>query len=281
MKRNLFFSFALRRPIAFGTLTFGMLLAPSAPYAGPALDPTTAVSRVFGDDNNTSTLYAPPFNMTTTCPWVVNGLNQNGFNATNGWNIIWAGAADDQRVLDDVSVTFYQAWVVNQPLYTDPNGKKWAGSITNEEAGGASLQLAFNPTDGNPLKGKTVHWIQAYNESFGGGPSSSFLDAPQNPTTPFYDVFSSAGQTYFRDDPGDKEQERETTPVSDVQFQVFLAFDSGAGGGFTDNVTIYGGKWWGYQYTASDVVPEPSVLAVGCLGLAGWVVRRAARKQAA
>jgi hypothetical protein len=109
-----------------------------------------------------------------------------------------------------------------------------------------------------------------------------WLDPGGGGASPFYDSFSAAGQTYFADIPGAKEEEYELNPVADVQFQVFLSKDNGpAAGGINHDVTIYGGKWWGYQYTAMNV-PEGGT-PLGWLlttGLTLGVLVLSARRQA-
>jgi hypothetical protein len=128
-----------------------------------------------------------------------------------------------------------------------------------------------------------VHWIQAVNSTYGWGTpaqNSVHLDWDGS-ATPFYDNFSAAGSNYFFDVPFAKEFEYETNPVANVQFQVFLCVDNVVGG--TNNVTLYGGEWWGYQYNATDV-PEPAPLAVAGVGVAlaaagrRWQARRRARR---
>ncbi len=179
-----------------------------------------------------------------------------------------------------LAVVRYDPWVVSQPTYTDPNGGVWGGALTNDEAGGANIELKFDPTGSieDPLHGQNFHWIQAlianYRRNTGTSTSTGRLDG-YSAGMPFYDQNSAAGIKdgvgYFADIPGVNEAEYEGNLVGDVQFQVFLALDNGAGGGFDHNVTIYGGYWWGYQYTAVDV-PEPPMAFAGVLALV-WCVR--------
>ena len=89
---------------------------------------------------------------------------------------------------------------------------------------------------------------------------------------PFYDQILAAGQKngvyYFADIPGNTEAEYETNPVADVEFQVFPAVDVPGNGlmiggnTITDNVTIYGGDRWGFQYNAVDATPEPAAFCL-------------------
>ncbi len=235
------------------------------------------VSKVIGDDNMTSTLYGPATDRTSNCIWVDTGLSKAGFTAANGWNFTYASAADDAKVLADLKIDTYKAWVVNQPTFTDPGGTTYGGNFVNDEAGGAEFKLSFTPTVGDPLKGKTIHWIQGVDSAYRGGAYDIHLDAPASPTTPFYDQFSAAGQSYFYDNPGANEAEYEGNPVADAQFQVYLAVDNGKNGLINHDVTIYAGKWWGYRLTASEV-PEPSEYgAMACFGLLAFAAYRRAK----
>ena len=102
---------------------------------------------------------------------------------------------------------------------------------------------------------------------------------------------SAAGQNggvyYFDDQPGLTEAEYEKNPVGDFQFQVFLAVDVPGNGlkigdnTITDNVTIYGGYWWGYQYSAVNT-PEPATIVIwSLLGGLGITIGRRCRRKAA
>ena len=80
--------------------------------------------------------------------------------------------------------------------------------------------------------------------------------------------------------------EYEMNPVVSSQFQVVLSSDTTSVDrfGVTQNaVTLYGGLWWGFNYTASDTpVPEPSTLLLLTLGGVGlFVFRRVRRNKSA
>ena len=235
------------------------------------LQPSTTVSAFIGDDTNTSTLYT--YNNTgnpeqmTYCSWVDTSLANTKF--TNGWSFSWYGnGAGYQNVLNDLTVSYYNA------------------TVGPGEQGGADIYLSFNPTAGDPLQGKTIHWIQVVDSFYGpnaGGVNGIHLDWPGSGSSPFYDVFGGdAEQNYFHDAPrcpesGTNGVEYEFNPVADVTFQVFLATDNVVGG--TTNVTIYGGEWWGYQYDAYDV-PEPSALALLAFGAVSLLAYGWQRKNA-
>lgn len=176
----------------------------------------------------------------------------------------------------------YYPWVVNQPTYrrtfTNPDGTQttqtWGGNL-NGEAGGAYIQLSYTPQGNDPTN---IRWIQGIDSSYYGGAFNVHLDNPDDRSSPFYDSGTQdiAGPTYFVDIPGALENEYEGNPVAQVDFQAFLAQDNGAGNGFAHNVTIYGGIWWDYTYTAVDV-PEPSSFLLAGPLLLGLIGRKKLR----
>ena len=143
------------------------------------LQPSTTVSAFIGDDTNTSTLYT--YNNTgnpeqmTYCSWVDTSLANTKF--TNGWSFSWYGnGAGYQNVLNDLTVSYYNA------------------TVGPGEQGGAEIYLSFNPTAGDPLQGKTIHWIQVVDSFYGpnaGGVNGIHLDWPGSGSSPFYDVFGA------------------------------------------------------------------------------------------
>jgi hypothetical protein len=236
------------------------------PARAIVLDPATKVTGTFGDDVHSSTLYTDGSGnpvQVTSCPWIMPALQGAGFT-NNNWNFSFAGAAASQFFFNDITVVKYEAQVGTPGKFTDPAGTVWGGYYTNQEAGGAYFQLKYTPQAGDP---QNVHWIQAVNSTYGWGTpaqNSVHLDWDGS-ATPFYDNFSAAGSNYFFDVPFAKEFEYEGHPVADVQFQVFLAVDNIVGG--TNNVTMYGGEWWGYQYDAVEIVPEPTIGALIMFGI--------------
>jgi hypothetical protein len=195
----------------------------------------------------------------------------------------------------------------------DPNhtyGPSFAGKA---EIGGAVMNLSYTPTaaNGAPVI-NNLHWIQAL-----GGPGQTLYGAavpsnfdtgsvaygPQSKTTPFYDYDVVTGKPtgaagtlannggWFLDRPQVPEFQRppgaeyENNPVVSVQFQVVLAGDKITpadpmvpGSKIQNDVTLYGGYWWGFTYTAIDT-PEPASLVIWlCLGGMSLLVYRRTRR---
>ncbi len=258
--------------------------------AAPILAPVTATG--WGvDDNNTSTLIPSPNVYVASCPWVKTALTT--FAAANAsWNFTYATEDESAFVKRDISIFAYFAWVVNQPRVDIPDA---AGSffdsnprLRNQDVGGAVFGFTYTPQGTDPVN---VHFIQAYNESLNGSPFKISLDNGGG-ATPFYDGNSTGAAinvdlasgkkgSWFEDRPSDCETGKGPgkPPAAngcagegiedyhtDVQFQVLIAVDSGRGGGFDHNVKVYGGEWWGYQYSTSDI-PEPAAALLTGLGL--------------
>ena len=159
-----------------------------------------------------------------------------------------------------------------------------------DELGGAVFNLKYTPQAGAPAI-TNLHWIQAYTGSIYGNAFGPILDnnpsgpySSQTNDSPFYDTQYFAGTLtnggYFIDRPYVFENEYETNPVVSSQFQVVLANDaiSVVGGVVSNSVTLYGGEWWGYTFSAVDVVPEPTAAALFVIGALGcFLVRRGLR----
>ena len=77
------------------------------------------------------------------------------------------------------------------------------------------------------------------------------------------------------DRPQVPENEYENNPIVSAQFQVALVGDevSIKHGIVQNKLTLYGGEWWGYEYSATDV-PEPSAFAIGIIGSGGFFLFR-------
>ena len=267
---------------------------------------------------NVSTIPAGGNTPAGQCSWINAGLDAfktaNPMDGTGpsgqAWSFSWAGVAAEANVESGLSLysyTFggntydgYNPYVVNQPDVVAANGRNYPSDISNAEDGGAVLNLKYTPGGNAPVL-NNLHWIQAYTGTLHGTAFGPILDNdPANPyvaqasDSPFYDAPGKyaagslgGGGGWFLDTPFVTESEtNETNPQVNSQFQVVLATDttstinSGPGGAAVtlNTVTLYGGDWWGYQYTAVDT-PEPSTLVLGLGGavgltLAGLRVRR-------
>jgi hypothetical protein len=277
------------------TVMCGSLLTQSA---SAVLIPTTSGPNFGIDDYNTSTLNPSPVIQVSTlagaqCPWINSGLN--GFISSHpGWSYSWASQADMAKVEQGISILDYYAWTVTEPPVTDARGTNWTIAdppllpTNTNDVGGATFNLKYTPVAGAHVF-TDLHWIQglsAYYDNYGYYASSNFQTRLDNPfasnNTPFYDTGGAAGKLsggggWFLDTPFKIETEAlETNPVADVQFQVVLADFNAA----TTNITLYGGEWWGYKYTASDtLVPEPwGLLPMAACGLAFLLMRREGRR---
>ncbi|HWX20050.1 MAG TPA: PEP-CTERM sorting domain-containing protein [Candidatus Binatia bacterium] len=279
MKKHLRFGLSLPVILMAGSL----FLLPEA--ASAAMTPTTAGPTFGIDDYNVSTLNPSPVIPVSTlvgaqCPWINSGLN-NFVSSHPGWTYSWASQADMAKVEQGISILDYYSWVVKEPPVTDARGTNWTtpdpplqGNNNVHDVGGATFNLKYTPVAGAHVF-SDLHWIQgldAYYDDYGYYDPTNFqvrLDLAAGNNTPFYDNGFAAGKLaggggWFLDTPFKIENEAlETNPVADVQFQVVLADFNSA----TTNVTLYGGDWWGYKYTASDtLIPEPGALALLAVG---------------
>ena len=248
------------------------------------------------------------------CTWINTGLNN--FIAANpndgsgpsgaGWSYTWAGVAQEAAVekgLALYSYTYngdtyngYNPWVGTQPSVKSADGSTGASGITNAEVGGAVINLKYTVGLNDAPAITNLHWIQAYTGTLYGNAFGPILDndpahpySAQASNTPFYDVPYAAGTLadggWFRDRPYVTENEYELNPVVSSQFQVVLVGDTtsqtatGPGGAMVTQhaLTLYGGYWWGYEYTAADV-PEPSSIVFVSMGFIGFAVTWSRRR---
>src|ERR1017187_1461509 len=231
-----------------------------------SVDPTNV-----GDDALSCTLNPYPVIPVSTiastppgqCSWINTGLSTfQAANPANGtgpsgqaWTFTWAGVTDEAKVEAGINILDYYPYVGTEPSVTVNKG-------TNYTYAGAP---AIN----------NLHWIQGLSGTIKSNTIPTGLDNFTSLTTfardnssPFYDggltpgtagTSTNAGGGWFLDTPLISENEYETTRVGAVQFQVILAGDTQSViGGVTNNaVTLYGGDWWGFSFSAVDV-PEPS-----------------------
>ena len=265
----------------------------------------------FGDDNHSASTNPSPLIAVSSiaspagqCTWINTGLTN--FIAANpadgtgpsgqGWSYSWAGVATEAKVEAGINVLDYYPYVVTPPSVTTANGTVYAAGASGE-LGGAVINLSYTPTvaNGAPVL-SNPRWIQALTGTRRGTATGTpagtpILDTPfngggsafttQSNLTPFYDPLGAAGtygtnNAYFMDEPVINENEYETNPVASVQFQIILATDTTSvdAKGVTQNaLTLYGGEWWGFTYSAVDT-PEPGTCLLVVVGACGVLVKR-------
>jgi len=269
-----------------------------------------------GDDTLTSTLnpfpVIPVSSIASTppgqCAWINTGISTFlAANPTNGtgpsgqsWSFTWAGQAAEAQVEAGLSIVDYYPFAGLDPNVTVNKGTNYtyAGGATGE-FGGAVMNLSYTPQPGAPVI-NNLHWVQGLMGTIRSNTIPTGLDNFTSLTTftrdnssPFYDgglspgtagTSTNAGGGWFLDTPTINENEYESNLVASIQFQVVLAGDTqSVMGGVTNNaVTLYGGDWWGFNFTAVDV-PEPSAGLLVMLGGSGLLFfrKRAGKKRAA
>ena len=261
----------------------------------------------YGDDSLTSTLNPYPVIAVSSiqssppgqCAWINAGLtafmNANPSDGSGpsrqAWYFTWAGATAEAQVEAGLSIIDYFPYVITQPPVTAANGTNYAGSPPTE-LGGAVMNLRYTPQAGAPTL-TNLQWVQGLNGSANGMTIPTGLDNFTNYSTftrdmssPFYNDGGTAGQLtngggWFLDTPQWPEAEYETNPVISIQFQVVIANDvqTTVGGIVSNTVTLYGGDWWGFSFSAVDV-PEPAACALVVLGGSGlFLMRRVTRRK--
>lgn len=296
--------------LAMMLLAVGLLHSPSL-ARGDFISNTATASAFFRDDLHTSTLnpyplvpvssitYAGHPELTGQCIWINAGLDAYT-KANPAWSYSWAGVAQEAAAEKGISLVSYTSnghtysgynpYVVNQPDVTAANGRNYPSDITNAEVGGAVLNLKYTPQAGVNIKGQ-LEWVQAYTGTIYGTAFGPILDndpahpyeAQNNAGLPFYGPDGpytagtlAGGGGWFLDTPFVTETttggEYESNPVVSAQFQVVLADYDAA----NKHITLYGGEWWGYTYTAVET-PEPaSCLLLGLGGGGLFLFRRVA-----
>jgi hypothetical protein len=269
-------------------------------------NPTSVVA--FGqDDWNTSTLtqcdaaFITQASTVGGSDWIMTALAGASFDLAHNWDITYTGAANPGSQQANYTVNTYQAWVVNEPGGTNPDGTNFAGrpQFQNVDAGGAVFIFSYDSID-DFAPTSNIHFIQAFRESLNGGAFTIHLDNLNAPN-PFYDTNGVNGTApghpisyWMRDRPLDCENPNSNNCAvegvedyhTDVQFNVLMAVDNGVEGPNgphpgAEQVFLYGGYAWGYQYATNDLVsPEPSfALLAGCM-IAGMAAAKRMRRSA-
>jgi hypothetical protein len=226
------------------------------------------------------------------CTWINTGLA--AFAAANpadgsgpsgqGWSFTWAGVQAEAAVEAGIRILDYYPYVVTQPEVLSANETVFPARAP-DAVGGAVFNLEYLPQPVAPAIAN-LHWIQAYTGVLRGMTVPTLLDndpfhpyTAQDDHTPFYDqAVPSAGTLedgggWFTDRPVVRRSIYEMNPVASIQFQVIIADDvQTMVKGVTQNaVTLYGGEWWGFTFSAVDV-PEPSALVLLALGGPGLLL---------
>jgi hypothetical protein len=232
-------------------------------------------------------------------PWVV---NQPTVNLPNGTRFSSASRFSGQLTanqlagagnIGEVGGAVFNISYAPQPgaPAINVNNLHWIQAYTGSIYGNAFGPILDNGGYGAPMKVGDPPMTP-------GGPAVAY--SAQNSFSPFYDYTFAAGTwggtaansgAWFADRPQVPEfnsataSEYEMNPIVSSQFQVVLASDvtSVDQFGVTQNtVTLYGGLWWGYNYTATEYVPEPSTYVLLALGSIGLLVgRRVTRRKVA
>ena len=297
-------------------LAVSVLHSPS-PARGDFVSNTASVSAPYGDDVNTSTLDPYPLTPVSTityeghpeltgqCAWINAGLDK-WIKDNPGWSYKWAGVDKEAAVEKGISLvpykyddgtgekeySGYNPFVVTQPVVKGANDFSFPSNVKDRELGGAVINLRYTKQEGVDIP--NLRWIQAYTGSIWGTDFGPILDNGGDPyktqdnSKPAYYVGEgySSGKLggdggYFEDRPLVTEMmgggEYEGNPVVSAQFQVVLAdYDT-----TNKKITLYGGEWWGYTYTAVET-PEPSSCLLMAFGGCGLLfVRRVTRRMCA
>ena len=220
---------------------------------------------------------------------ITNALAGSAFTPANDWNFTFAGAlnATSISVAADLSNPLYTPWVINSPNVTGLDNVVRNRGVVNQDAGGSVYQLKYLPGATDPAN---IHFIQAYSESFNGGPVTYAVDNG-GAATPWYDTSGVSGIQTLANGANPNGSWMQDTPYdiapvgqsfsSNLTFNVMIAVDTVNGG--VNNVTIYSGQSWGHLYTAT-FAPEPSsllLLGATVLPMVGGVLARKRRVTAA
>jgi hypothetical protein len=220
--------------------------------------------------------------------------------------------AEDKSVIfrEDFKSIVYKPWVVQDLGLKVPGGK-----YTNPDhgdVGGADFSFVYAPQEGEIGFGdlRNVHFLQIIrtittyqNEADGDQHTETnyFIDNLGDQSKPFADQVGANAQLprggivntrdgtpgkFFFDIPdrcepfpygyGDSNCEKDVDPALvsiDWEAQTLVAIDRPEG--TLQDVTLYGGLWWGFKYTNEDVpgAPEPASSILTVVALSGLVLK--------
>jgi hypothetical protein len=214
---------------------------------------------------------------TSSCVQLMDGLDEQDFNAGGGWTVDFGGILSEGAI----SIDQYYAWVTNEPEVTC-GGVTFPGTATGQ-IGGAVFCIEYTPGVGDPAL-SDVHWVQAIRTNspsqFGidngvAGPDGFFnyLDNGLNGAPgvdPFYDTNGAADADYFLDVPF-RSCDEDCDVNAEWEACVYLATGSVA----TQDLTLYSLGWsWGFTFTCT---PVPAPGATSLLLVMGAVAYRRRR----
>ena len=260
------------------------------PFHLSANTASPTATQTAGDDINTSTIDAASYQ--TYCNWILQGLTAAGYTAANGYNFAFAGSGVASGIANipasDLVVSSYNAWVVTNDPFNDPNGTARSRPVTDQEAGGADFILTYTPRQ-NSNDPTSVNFLQAYLQNvnaagFGDGILDNGGWSQADGGSPYYNGLQPNGRrgisgtlannvAWMLDIPYTCESGADSAADCSggtddawtseaVKFQAFVAGATPVNIGGTNYTILYGGEQWGYTYTSSDV-PEPALGALG------------------
>jgi len=243
----------------------------------------------FGPDDLNCSVLSPA--TVQSAPFVVKAvMERTAFSEANQWNYV-----SGRNLEANLTIDTYSAWVVDSPDVRGPSGNVYNRRLRHLDVGGAVFAMTYTPRENDP-SADAIHFLQIYSQSRDGGPTTFHVDNNNDPNTPFYDQVPGAaverdvnGTAWFMDTPFECENpvictmEGIAGHYAKFQFGVYIAVDDNDGINPVHNVTIYGGKQWGYKYSSIDTiedvvtVTEPSTVWLFGLGVVEIIMSRVVR----
>ena len=282
----------MQNPSSVAARAFALL----APFANGS--PIRTADLPAGDDDNISTISPfPAPSYETYCNWILQGLDNKGFTAANGYNFAFAGSGVASAIpnvpMSDFNAVVYKPWAATDVGFKDLGGQYISRPVVNQEAGGADFELTYTPR-ANSTDPISVNFVQAYVDNINGaGFGTGLLDVPKRKqASPYYNTFGTAGTlnnnvAWMADIPYTCESNGnsdcsggidDARISEEVDFQTFVAGANPVklkdeNGNEKNYIVLYGGVQWGYTYSSIDT-PEPALGAVaGLLALLSAATR--------
>ncbi len=276
--------------IALALGLFPQILSANTSFSG------ASISGVGVDDINYVTLSPYLAIYVTGCPWVAQAAAAPG-SPFSTWTFNFAQNVGLTNVpAADLDVDAYYPWVVTNDPISDPGGTQRARPVNNADAGGADFSLIYYPQGTDPTT--NISFIQALyitttiNIGTEANPIlrtfTTYRFDTGSTTNPSYNGVTgtlAGGDPWMFDIP--YRCENRGTPSApglnagpsptclggtdgyllsvNWQAQVFVAQVNTT----TKTATLYGGEWWGFQYSNVDT-PEPAWSVVSALALLGF-----------